>query len=96
MDTSRQAIVTWYQEYLADLLGMPADAVDPAADFDRLGIDSSLAVSLLMEVEERYDVDLEPEKLFENPTLDAVAQHIHDQHVHDQHIHALTQQRVVQ
>ncbi|MET7770502.1 acyl carrier protein [Nocardia sp. NPDC005366] len=77
MDTSREAIVRWCQEYLGNLLEIPAAAVDPAVDFDRLGIDSALAVSLLIEVEERYGVDLAPEDLFENPNLDAVAAYLH-------------------
>jgi acyl carrier protein len=77
MDTSKDAIVTWCQEYLADLLQVPAETVDPHADFDRLGVDSALAVSLLMEVEERYGVELPPEALFANPNLDAVAEYLH-------------------
>lgn len=79
MDTSKEAIVTWCREYVAGLLNTPVEAIDPAADFDRLGIDSALAVSLLMEVEERYDVDLPPEALFENPNLNAVAEYLHQQ-----------------
>lgn len=66
-------ILTWAQGYLADLLGSEPTALDPHADFDQLGIDSALAVSLLMEIEGRYGVDLPPESLFENPTLAAVA-----------------------
>lgn len=58
---------------------MPVEAVDLDADFDRLGIDSALAVSLLIEVEERYGVDLAPEALFENPNLNAVAAYLHAQ-----------------
>ncbi len=66
-------VARWCQEYLADLLTMSPDEIDPSVDFDRLSIDSSLAVSLLGELEERYGVDLPPEALFANPTIDAVA-----------------------
>lgn len=66
-------IVTWAQGYLADLLGSDPASLDPHADFDHLGVDSALAVSLLAEIEGRYGVDLPPESLFENPTLAAVA-----------------------
>ncbi|MET9212938.1 MULTISPECIES: acyl carrier protein [unclassified Nocardia] len=79
MDTSREAIVTWCQEYLAQLLEVPAATIDPLADFDRLGVDSALAVALLIEVEEKFGVDLSPDDLYENPTLDAVAGHLHEQ-----------------
>jgi acyl carrier protein len=76
MNATKDEIAGWCREYVADLLQVPADTIDPAEDFDRLGVDSALAVSLLMEVEERYGVDLEPEELFANPTLDAVADHV--------------------
>lgn len=79
MKPSKEAIAKWCQEYVADLLEMPVEAVDLDADFDRLGIDSALAVSLLIEVEERYGVDLAPEALFENPNLNAVAAYLHAQ-----------------
>ena len=79
MDTSKEAIVRWCQEYLANLLEVPAESIDPTADFDKLGVDSALAVALLIEVEERYGVDLAPEDLLENPNLDAVAAYLHQQ-----------------
>lgn len=66
-------IVTWAQGYLADLLGSDPATLDPNVDFDRLGVDSALAVSLLIEIEGRYGIDLALESLFENPTLTAVA-----------------------
>jgi acyl carrier protein len=76
MNTSKAAIATWCQGYVAELLELPADAVDPEATFDRLGVDSAIAVSLLIEVEERYGVELPAEALFENPTVNAVAEYI--------------------
>jgi acyl carrier protein len=75
--TTQDSIATWCRSYVADLLEIPAESVDPDADFDRLGIDSALAVSLLIDVEDRYDVDMEPEALFENPTITAVSAYLH-------------------
>jgi acyl carrier protein len=72
-------VVRVCQEYIGNILGTPAESVDPSADFDHLGIDSSLAVGLLAELEERYDVDLPPEALFENPTINAVAEQVEKQ-----------------
>jgi acyl carrier protein len=79
VNPSREAISQWCQEYVARLLEVPVESVDPDADFDRLGIDSALAVSLLIEVEERYGIDLPPEALFDNPNLNAVATYLHTQ-----------------
>jgi acyl carrier protein len=82
VDSSKEEILQWSREYLADVLEIPVDDVDPQADLDHLGVDSAIAVSLLMEVEERYGVDLPPEVLFEIPNLDAVATYLHDQAQH--------------
>ncbi|WP_432855186.1 acyl carrier protein [Amycolatopsis sp. CA-161197] len=79
MDTSEEAILKFCRRYVADLLDIEVDAVDPEADFDHLGIDSAIAVALLTEVEEHYDVDVAPETLFDNPTLRAVAVYLHEQ-----------------
>ncbi len=72
-------IIRACQEYIADFLGTSVESIDPSADFDRLGVDSSLAVALLAELEERYGVDLPPEALFENPTINAIAEHVQHQ-----------------
>jgi len=75
---SRDEILSWAQHYVADLLERPVAEIDPDADFDRLGIDSALAASLLIEIEDRYGVDLPPEALFENPSLAAVASYLQE------------------
>jgi acyl carrier protein len=75
--TTALDITEWCRGYLADLLDVPVAEIDPEADFDRLGVDSALAVSLLIEVEERYGVDIAPEELFENPTIAAVSAYLH-------------------
>jgi acyl carrier protein len=76
VNTSKEAIVAWCQGYLADVLGVPAAAVDPGVTFDRLGVGSAVAVSLLINVEERYGVELPAQALFDNRTLNAVADYV--------------------
>jgi len=71
-----EEITTWCRGYLSDLLDVPVAAIDPDTDFDRLGVDSALAVSLLVEVESRYGVEAPPEALFENPTIGALASYL--------------------
>lgn len=72
----QESIVEWCQQYLAQLLDVPVTEIEPDADFDRLGLDSALAVSLLIEIEQNYGVDLPPEELFDNPTINAVAAYV--------------------
>lgn len=76
VNTSKEAIVVWCQEYLADVLGVPAAAVDPVATFDHLGVGSAIAVSLLINVEARYGVELPAQTLFDNRSLNAVAEYV--------------------
>lgn len=76
--TSYQAILEWCQEYVAKILGVSAESLDTTMDFDKLGLDSALAVSLLIEIEERFGLDVPPEALFENATLEATAGYLHN------------------
>jgi acyl carrier protein len=76
VNTSKEAIAEWCRGYVADLLEMPAESVGLDTGFDRLGIDSAIAVSLLIEVEERYGVELPAEALFGNPNLNALAEYL--------------------
>ncbi|MCZ9325668.1 MULTISPECIES: acyl carrier protein [Nocardia] len=75
MDT-RTEIQQWCQAYLAEALDVDPATIDPGADFDRLGVDSVVAVALLMEIEQRYGVDIPPEELFAEPTLNAVVGYV--------------------
>ncbi len=76
MNTSKASVAAWCQEHVAKLLEVPPGTVDPDATFDRLGVDSAIAVSLLMEVEEQYGIELPAEAVFDNPTVNAVAEYI--------------------
>jgi acyl carrier protein len=76
VDTSKQAIAEWCRSYLGDLLEVPAEAIGLTTGFDQLGVDSAIAVSLLIEVQERYAVELPAEALFDNPDLNAVAEYV--------------------
>ncbi|AHH17989.1 phosphopantetheine-binding protein [Nocardia nova SH22a] len=76
MSTTETEIIHWCQRYIGGVLGLAPESLDPTADFDRLGVDSAMAVSLLIEIEERYGVDLPPEALFDKPNLEAVAAYL--------------------
>lgn len=75
----QESIARWCRSYVAGLLDQPEDSIALDATFDRLGIDSAHAVALLIELESRYGIDLPPEALFENPTLNAVARYLYEQ-----------------
>lgn len=72
--TLDNAVVTdWCKAQIGQLLNTSPSSVDAHKDFSELGLDSSLAVSLLIEIEQAYGVEISAEELFENPSITAVA-----------------------
>ena len=69
-------IRTWCIEHLAKALSWPAEKIDPQANFARLGVDSAMAVFLVMELEEWLGTELSPDLLFEYPTVAELAHHL--------------------
>lgn len=76
MSPTQSEIACWCRGHIAHLLDVPEHSIDADAEFDRIGVDSALAVSLLVEVEEQYGVELQPEALFEHPSINAIAEHL--------------------
>ena len=46
------------------------------AKFTRLGLDSAMTVYLLMELEDKLDLELSPETFYDHPTVDALSAHL--------------------
>ncbi len=72
-DATRDAIVEWCRQFLAERLAIPVEQVPTGAGLDLLGVDSVMAAALLIELEDRFRVDVPPEALYEDPTIDAIA-----------------------
>jgi acyl carrier protein len=62
--------------FLAKILHTDAGKINPDADFDRLGLDSVMAVALILDLEEWSGRDLEPSLLFEYPTINELAKYV--------------------
>lgn len=69
-------IVEWCQKYIGGVLDLPADKIDPAAEFESLGLDSAVAVALVTEIGTWLNMDLEPAVLFEYSTIATFAEHL--------------------
>jgi acyl carrier protein len=63
----------WLIDYLADLLEVPADAIDPTANFQELGLDSSLAISLTGDLEEWLGRRINPTLLYTYTTIESLS-----------------------
>lgn len=57
---------------LASILQVDASEIDPAKPFDEYGLDSTDAVVVVGLVEERMGIELEPELLLRNRSIDEV------------------------
>lgn len=66
-------ITAWLQGHLAQLLGCPAEAVDPRARFETLGLDSATAVRVTMDLEDWLGRDVDPAMLYDFRTIDELS-----------------------
>ncbi|WP_338523860.1 acyl carrier protein [Pseudomonas batumici] len=73
LQAEKAAVIQWCKDQIGGLLNSPGIAIDENKDFSELGLDSSLAVSLLIEIEQQYGVEISAEELFDNSSILAVA-----------------------
>lgn len=78
MKTQAQ-ISTWIKNYLADLLDIQASEIDETYEFDRFGLNSSAAVSLIGDLEEWLNFELSPSLFFEFSTIEQVSTYLAEQ-----------------
>ncbi|HVQ91262.1 MAG TPA: acyl carrier protein [Mycobacteriales bacterium] len=72
-----EAVRDWLIERVAFYLETPAGEVHPDARFVELGLDSVYALTLCGDIEERYDLSVEPTLAWDYPTVNALAGHLH-------------------
>jgi acyl carrier protein len=70
---THEQIVDWCRQHIATLLDFPLERIPVDAEFDTFGLDSSAAVSLVVDMEEWLGTDVSPALLFEFPTIQLVA-----------------------
>lgn len=66
----------WCIAYLVRSIDNPAIAIDDRSSFAALGLDSASAAYFVVELEEWLGTELEPEIVFEYPTIAELARHI--------------------
>jgi acyl carrier protein len=75
MKTQTQ-ISNWIKTYLAEILEVEVAEVDEDCEFERFGLNSSAAVSLVGDLEEWLDFELSPSLFFEFNTIAQVSAHL--------------------
>src|ERR1700760_4454870 len=63
---------------LARALRVKQDSIDPKAKFNRLGLDSAMIVYVMMELEEKLDLELTPDDFYARPPADELPRHLAD------------------
>jgi acyl carrier protein len=70
------SIKYWIISYLAELLEVDPEEIDPTIPFDRYGLDSSSAVGLTGDLEDWLQHELDPTLLYDYPTIEHLAQYL--------------------
>jgi acyl carrier protein len=75
---TKNEISAFCVDQLADILHVPRDSIDTRANFARLGLDSAMSVYLVIELEEKFKLELDADALVDYPTIEALAAHLAD------------------
>lgn len=75
MKTQAQ-ISQWIKAYLGDILEIEIAEIDENYEFERFGLNSATAVSLVGDLEEWLDYELSPSLFFEYNTIAQVSAHL--------------------
>ena len=73
---TKDEIAAFCVDQLAEILRIPKGKIDVNAKFARLGLDSAMTVYLLMEIEDRFSLELSPETFYDYPSVDALSAHL--------------------
>ena len=76
MNADRRNILRWLTAQLASYLEVPTTAIEAMVPLAEMSVDSVHAVSLVGDVEERFDIDVDPTMIFDYPTLAHIAEYI--------------------
>ncbi|WP_036476580.1 acyl carrier protein [Myxosarcina sp. GI1] len=69
-------IQSWLTSYLADFLNTKSEEIDIYIPFDRYGLDSSATVSMIAELENSFQCNLDPAIVYYYPTIESLTQYL--------------------
>ncbi|WP_414544142.1 acyl carrier protein [Nostoc sp. CCY0012] len=73
---TQEQISKWIRTYLADILEVEPEKIDENYEFERFGLNSSAAVSLVGDLEEWLGFELSPSLFFEFNTIAQVSTYL--------------------
>lgn len=69
-------IQAWIVSYIAELLEVKPEQVNPTISFDRYGLDSSAAYALTGDLEEWLGQEIDPTAIYDYPTVETLSEHL--------------------
>lgn len=76
---SRQAIEHWLLEEIARILHQSPHHLEPSLPFASLGLDSTAAIALTGDLEDRWGVEVDPTLIFEYPSIQSLLDYLEEQ-----------------
>ena len=73
---TQQQIAEFCIVSFANVLRIAKDRVKTDTKFNRLGLDSAMVVYVMMELEEKLDLELSTDDFYDYPTIDALSRHL--------------------
>jgi acyl carrier protein len=73
---TRQEISELCVASLANVLRISKDRIDTGTKFNRLGLDSAMVVYVMMELEEKLDLELSMDDFYDYPTVDELSRYL--------------------
>ena len=65
---------------LANALRIPRNKIETGIKFNQLGLDSAMLVYVMMELEEKLDLELSPDDFYDYPTVDTLSGYLVEKH----------------
>lgn len=73
-------ICDWCIAYVKRTIDDPSIAIGPDITFAQMGLDSATSAYFIVELEEWLETELDPEIVFDHPTIAQLARHILGRH----------------
>ena len=76
MSDSPPAIHEFLCQRISEILDLERDSIDDKATYKQLGLDSMTLISIAGEIEKYYGLKVEPEALYDHPSISTLAEHL--------------------
>ena len=73
-------IAHWLREYIADVLSVPPERIDPSLSFNQLGLESSAAVGMSGDLGDWLGRELDVALVYDHPSIQALARVLSPEH----------------